>query len=121
MKFMLIVHHDEAAFEKIDKERRQQMLAESIDLTHHLHAAGQYIHASPLQPAETAVIIRVREGKSMVTDGPFAETKEQIGGYFLIDAQDREEAVGIAERVPGARIGTVEVRPLRDIKGLPRE
>lgn len=121
MKFMLIVHHDEKAFQKIDEEKRDQMLAESIALTHQLHAAGQYIHASPLQSAETAVMVRMRDGKSIVTDGPFAETKEQVAGYFLIDARDREEAVRIAERVPGARIGTVEVRPLREIKGLPRE
>ncbi len=121
MKFMLIVHHDEAAFEKIDKEKRQQMLAESIDLTHQLHATGQYVHASPLQPAATAVMVRVREGKSLVTDGPFIETREQIAGYFLINARELNEAVSIAGRVPGARIGTVEVRPLIEITGLPNE
>ncbi|HEY5932504.1 MAG TPA: YciI family protein [Nitrospira sp.] len=121
MKFMLIVHHDEAAFEKIDKEKRQQMLAESIDLTHQLHATGQYVHASPLQPAATAVMVKVREGKSLVTDGPFIETREQIAGYFLINARELNEAVSIAGRVPGARIGTVEVRPLIEITGLPNE
>lgn len=120
MKFMLIVHHDEAAFEKIDKEKRQQMLAESIDLTHQLHATGQYVHASPLQPAATAVMVKVREGKSLVTDGPFIETREQIAGYFLINARELNEAVSIAGRVPGARIGTVEVRPLIEITGLPK-
>ena len=119
MKFMLIVHHDEAAFEKIEKEKRQQMLAESIELTHQLHAAGQYLSASPLQPATTAVMVRVREGKPLVTDGPFIETREQIAGYFLINARDLNEAVSIAGRVPGARIGTVEVRPLIEISGLP--
>lgn len=121
MKFMLIVHHDEEAFNKIEKEKRQQMLAESIELTHQLHAAGQYLSASPLQPAATAVMVRVREGKPLVTDGPFAETREQIAGYFLIDAKGFDEAVGIATRVPGARIGTVEVRPLIEITGLPNE
>lgn len=119
MKFMLIVHHDEDAFEKIPKEKRQQMLAESIALTHQLHAAGQYVSASPLHPATTAVIVRVREGKPLMTDGPFIETREQIAGYFLIDARDRNEAISIASRVPGARIGTVEVRPLIEIDGLP--
>lgn len=121
MKFMLIVHHDEEAFEKIEKEKRQQMLAESIELTHQLHATGQYVHASPLQPAATAVMVRVREGKPLMTDGPFIETREQIAGYFLIQALDLREAVGIAGKVPGARIGTVEVRPLIEITGLPNE
>ena len=120
MKFMLIVHHDEAAFEKIEKEKRQQLLAESIELTHQLHAAGQYLSASLLQPVATAVMMRVREGKPLVTDGPFIETREQIAGYFLINARDLNEAISIATRVPGARIGTVEVRPLIEITGLPQ-
>ena len=121
MKFMLIVHHDEEAFCKIAKEQRQQMLTKSIELTHQLHAAGQYVHASPLHPAGTAVLVTVREGKPLVTDGPFIETREQIAGYFLINARDLNEAVSIAGRVPGARIGTVEVRPLIEITGLPNE
>ncbi|NOT95622.1 MAG: YciI family protein [Nitrospira sp.] len=121
MKFMLIVHHDEAAFEKIEKEKRQQLLAESIELTHQLHAAGQYLSASPLHPAGTAVLVTVREGKPLVTDGPFIETREQIAGYFLINAQNLNEAISVAARVPGARIGTVEVRPLIEITGLPNE
>jgi hypothetical protein len=120
MKFMLIVHHDEEAVNKIEKEKRQQMLAESIELTHQLHAAGQYLSASPLQPAATAVMVRVREGKPLVTDGPFIETREQIAGYFLVNAQDLNEAISIATRVPGARIGTVEVRSLIEITGLPQ-
>jgi hypothetical protein len=121
MKFMLIVHHNEDAFEKMDKETQSQLLTESIELTHQLHAAGQYVHASPLQPAATAVMVRVREDKPLVTDGPFIETREQIAGYFLIQAQNLREAIGIAGKVPGARIGTVEVRPLIEITGLPNE
>jgi hypothetical protein len=121
MKFMLIVHHDEEAFQKIEKDKRQQMLAESVELTHQLHAAGQYLSASPLQPAATAVMVRVREGKPLVTDGPFIETREQIAGYFLIQARNLREAISIAGKVPGARIGTVEVRPLIEITGLPNE
>ncbi len=119
MKFMLLVHHDEEAFSKINETTRKQMLAESVDLTHQLHANGQYLSASPLHPAATAVIVRVRDGKPFVTDGPFVETREQIAGYFLVDAKDRDEAIAIAARVPGARIGTVEVRPLIEIAGLP--
>ena len=73
----------------------------------------------PLQPAATAVVVRIREGKSLVTDGPFIETREQIAGYFLVNARNLNEAISIASRVPGARIGTVEVRPLIEITGLP--
>ena len=120
MNFMLIVHHNEDAFEKMDKETQSQLLIESIELTHQLHATGQYVHASPLHPAATAVIVRVREGTPLVTDGPFIETREQIAGYFLVNARDLNEAICIATRVPGARIGSVEVRPLIEITGLPK-
>ena len=121
MKYLLLVHHDEETFRKISKEKQQQMLTESVELTHHLHANQQYVHASPLHPAATGVLVRMREGKPLVTDGPFIETREQLAGYFLIDARDLSEAVRIATRVPGARIGTVEVRPLIEITGLPNE
>lgn len=119
MKFLLIVHHNEDAFENMGKETQSQLLTESIELTHQLHATGQYVHASPLSPAATAVIVRVREGKPLVTDGPFIETREQIAGYFLVNAKDLTGAISIAARVPGARIGTVEVRPVIEISGLP--
>ena len=119
MKFMLLVHHDERAFEKLGEPTKREMLAESVALTHRRHALGQYLSASPLETASTAAIVRVRDGKSFVTDGPFIETHEQIAGYFMIEAKDRDDAIAIAARVPGARIGTVEVRPLREISGLP--
>jgi hypothetical protein len=118
---MLLVHHDEEAFSKISEGRQKQMLEESVQLTHELHANGQYLNASPLQQASTAVIVRMRDGQQFVTDGPFVETREQIAGYFLISARDLNEAIRIATRVPGARIGTVEVRPLREVAGLPDE
>jgi hypothetical protein len=121
MKYLLLVHHNEAAFNKMDEGIRKSMLAESIQLCHHLHDIGQYLHASPLQPETTAAIVRVRDGKSSVTDGPFMETKEQLAGYFLVQANDLNEAVTIATKIPGARIGTVEVRPVREIRGLPGE
>jgi hypothetical protein len=119
MKFMLLVHHDEKAFSKLSETTKKQMLAESVELTHQFHAHGQYLSASPLHPAATAAIVRVRDGKPFVTDGPFIETREQIAGYFLVTAKDRDEAIAMAARVPGARIGTVEVRPLIEITGLP--
>ena len=119
MKYLLLVHHDEEAFRRIPEAKQKEMLAESVQLTHRLDANGQYLHASPLQPAGSGVLVRVREGKELVTDGPFIETKEQLAGYFLVEARDLNEAVRIATWVPGARIGTVEVRPLIEISGLP--
>ena len=121
MKYLLLVHHNEEAFNKIPEDKRKEMLAESIRLCHQLHDKGQYVHASPLQPEATGKIVRVRDGKSAMIDGPFIETKEQLAGSFLVDANDQDEAVKIAERVPGARIGTVEIRPVREINGLPGE
>jgi hypothetical protein len=119
MQYMLLVHHNEEDFGKFSEVKQQQMLAESVQLTHQLHDNGQYVSASPLHQAATAAIVRVRDGKPTVSDGPFAETKEQLAGYFLIDARDLNEAIGIATRVPGARIGTVEVRPVKEVAGLP--
>src|SRR5215470_985394 len=118
MKYMLLVHHDEETFSKFSETKRQQMLDESVQLTHQLHADGKYLSASPLHQASTAAVVRVREGKKFVTDGPFAETREQIAGYFLIRAKDFDDAVNIAARVPGARIGTVEVRQVKEVPGL---
>jgi len=121
MKYMLLVHHDEAAFGNFSETRQRQMLDDSVQLTHQLHADGKYLSASPLHQASTAAIVRVRDGKKFVTDGPFVETREQIAGYFLIHAKDLDDAVSIAARVPGARIGTVEVRPVKEIAGLPAD
>ena len=119
MKFILLVHHDEMAFEQMSDETKKGLLTESIGLCHQLDAKGEYVHASPVHPAATATLVRVRDGRSLVTDGPFIETREQMAGYFLIEAKDHDEAVAIAGRVPGARIGTVEVRQVREITGLP--
>ena len=85
---------------------------ESTQLAQEIHSSGQYLGRQPLHPTSMATSVRVRDGKRLVTDGPFAETREQLGGYFLIDAKDLDEAIGIAARIPGARIGTVEVRPV---------
>jgi hypothetical protein len=121
MKYLLLVHHNEDMFKSMPEGTRKDMLAESIQLCHQLDSKGQYVHASPLQPEATGTIVRVRDSKPMVSDGPFMETKEQLAGYFLVDAESQEEAIRIAERVPGARIGTVEVRPVITISGLPNE
>ena len=116
MKYMLLIYLDEQA---LSEQEREQCYRDSTDLAHQLAAAGQYVAASPLQPTHTATSVRVRGGKRVVTDGPFAETKEQLGGYFLIDARDREEAIAIAERIPMARRGTIEVRPVVELTELP--
>ena len=116
MKYMLLVYNDENVWTEGEQE---QCLAESIQLTHQLHASGQYIAASPLQPVSTATSVRVRQGKQLVTDGPFAETREQLGGYFLIDARDLNEAINIAGRIPAVHKGTIEIRPVVELSGLP--
>jgi len=113
---MLLIYVDEQALSAIERERCYR---ESAQLAHQLNAAGQYLAAAPLEPTATATSVRVREGKRVVTDGPFAETKEQLGGYFLIDASDLDEAIAIAARIPMARRGTIEVRPVIHIADLP--
>ncbi|QEH32744.1 YCII-related domain protein [Aquisphaera giovannonii] len=116
MKFMLLIYMEENA---IDEQERQLCYEESTAVCRELHAQGRFVGASPLQPIATAASVRVRQGKPVVTDGPFAETREQLGGYFLVDARDKDEAVAIASRIPGARWGTVEVRPIVELPGLP--
>jgi hypothetical protein len=116
MKYMLLIYADENAW---TDDERQRCYEESTELTHDLHSKGKYISASPLLPVAAATSVRVREGKRLVTDGPFAETREQLGGYFMVEAKDLDEAIAIAAKVPGARKGTVEVRPVLEISGLP--
>jgi len=118
MKYMLLVYSDEQAWSDAEREH---CYAESAQLAHQLKSKGQYLAANPLQPVATATSVRVRNGKRVVTDGPFAETREQLGGYFLIDAKNLDEAIHIAERIPGARLGTIEIRPLMEIAGLPTD
>jgi hypothetical protein len=117
MKYMLLIYMGEQA---MDETERQHCYVESTQLAHDLKASGKYLSANPLHPVATATSVRVRDGKRLVTDGPFAETREQLGGYFLIDARDLDEAIGIAARIPAARLGTVEIRPVIEIPGLPQ-
>jgi hypothetical protein len=117
MKYMLLIYTEENSY--TDGER-QECYVESTELTHDLNARGQYLAANPLQSVATATSVRVRDGKRLVTDGPFAETREQLGGYFLVEAADLNEAIAIAGRIPGARKGTVEVRPVIELVGLPK-
>jgi hypothetical protein len=113
---MLLIYGDENS---LNETERQECYVESAQLANDLDAAGQYLTCAPLQPTGMATSIRVREGKRFVTDGPFAETKEQLGGFFMIEASDLDEAIAIAGRIPMARKGTVEVRPVIEVAGLP--
>ena len=117
VKYMLLIYGAEDAW---TEQERKDCYVESTQLTHELNAKGQYLGASPLLPVATATSVRVRDGKRLVTDGPFAETNEQLGGFFLIEAKDLDEALGIAARVPGAKKGTVEVRPVLELQNLPQ-
>lgn len=116
MKYMLLVYMDEQA---MSDEERQHCYVESAQLTQDLNARGQYVAAGPLHSVATATSVRVRDGQRVVTDGPFAETREQLGGYYVVEAKDLDEAMAIAERIPPARYGTIEIRPLMEIEGLP--
>lgn len=113
---MLLIYHEEKA---LDDAEREQCYVDSAQLAQDLHSSGQFLAAAPLHPASTATSLRVRADKPLVTDGPFAETREQLGGYFLIEAKDLDEAIGIAARIPAARFGTVEIRPVIEVPGLP--
>src|ERR1035438_1669963 len=103
----------------LTEKEREHCYLESTQLAHDLQAKGQFLATAPLQPVSTATSVRVREGKRLVTDGPFAETREQLGGYFLVKARNLDEAIEIAGRIPGARVGTVEIRPVLEIPNLP--
>ena len=116
MKYMLLVYLDEQA---MTDEERAHCYVESAQLTQDLHANQQYVDASPLHPVVTATSVRVRDGKRLVTDGPFAETREQLGGYYVIDVNDLDEAIAIAEKLPPVKYGTIEIRPVMEIPGLP--
>jgi len=114
MKYMLLICRDEEVWDKLSVTERQQIYAETQALSQELTARGQYLGGFPLHPSSSATSVRVRDGKRLVTDGPFAETREQLGGYMLIDVKDLDEAIGIAGRIPLARTSTIEVRPVRD-------
>lgn len=116
MKYMLLIYTDEQAWKESEREACYK---ESAQLCQELSSRGQYVSANPLHPVATATSVRVRGGKPVVTDGPFAETREQLGGYFMVEAIDLNDAINIAAKIPGARKGTVEIRPVLEIAGLP--
>src|SRR5271167_908263 len=118
MKYMLLIYSDEQSWSDAEREHCYE---ESTELAHELKSKGQYLATAPLQPTSTATSVRVRNGRRLVTDGPFAETREQLGGYYLVEAKNLDEVIDIAGRIPGARKGTVEIRPVLEISGLPTD
>jgi hypothetical protein len=117
MKYMVLLYSEEGS---LNDQEREQCYLDSAEFANQLHAKGKYLLAAPLHPTSTATSVRVKEGKRTVTDGPFAETREQLGGFFLIDAKDLDEAIEIAAGIPAGRWGTVEIRPVIEVPTLPK-
>lgn len=117
MKYMLLIYMEENA---MTEPERAQCYVKSAGLARQLHASGQLRGTSPLQPAALTTSVQIRDGKQLVTDGPFVETREQLGGFFLIEAKDLDEAINVAGQIPGAQVGTVEIRPVIELPGLPQ-
>jgi hypothetical protein len=116
MRYMLLIYQDEQV---LNDAAREACYVKSAGLARDLHQAGKFRGASPLQSIATATSVKMRGGKRFVTDGPFAETREQLGGYFMVEAENLDEAIEIASRIPGAEFGTVEVRPVIELPDVP--
>jgi hypothetical protein len=119
MKYLLLCYDDEHYWDSAGESAMQAAIGEAVQLTHELQAKGQYIRSAPLHRSSSATCVRIRDGKRLVTDGPFAETREVLGGFHLIDVPDLATAIEVAKRHPGVRVGSVEIRPVLDIPGLP--
>jgi hypothetical protein len=117
MKYLLLIYSNG---QPMSEQEQEHCRAEACEFAHELQAKGQYLAAAPLQPPDIATCVRVRDGKKFVTDGPFAETREHLAGFFMVDAKDLDEATAIAGRLPPAKRGTVEIRPILEIQGLPK-
>ncbi len=112
MQYLLMIYTDEAAEAQATPEQMQAMMGAYSACTHEMKEKQVYLGGNPLQPTSTATAVRVRDGKTLTTDGPFAETKEQLGGYYLVNCRDLDEAIEYAAKIPGALHGTIEVRPI---------
>ena len=115
MRYMLLIYDAESQWNSLTEEQRGQLYHEYMTFTDQIKKSGHHLAGDPLQPIATATTVRVRNGKTTTTDGPFAETKEQLGGYYMINAANLDEARGIAARVPSARFGSIEVRPIMEM------
>jgi hypothetical protein len=112
MKYLCLIYSDETMWPKLAKSEMEQMMAEYMAFTEGIQKSGQYLGGNRLQGTQTATTVRIRNGQLSTTDGPFAETKEQLGGYYLVEARDLNEAIQVAGKIPGARFGSIEVRPI---------
>ena len=115
MRYMLLIYESEGAWAGMSEEEQGKAYGEYMSFTDDIKAKGQYISGAPLQPVATATTVRVKDGKAISTDGPFAETREQLGGYYLVEAKDLDEAIGLAKRIPAARMGSIEIRPVMEL------
>jgi hypothetical protein len=114
MKYLCLIYENEKSWAQMPKEQSDAIMSEYFAFTDDIRKSGQYVAGDALHPTHTATTVRVRNGKTSTTDGPFAETKEQLGGYYLIEAKDLNEAIQVASRIPSARFGSIEVRPVVD-------
>ncbi|HZN54275.1 MAG TPA: YciI family protein [Candidatus Polarisedimenticolaceae bacterium] len=112
MKYLLLIYSNESSWSGLSEQEQGQMYEEYMDYTRSIHRSGHYLGGEALEPIATATTVRVRDGKTLSTDGPFAETREQLGGYYLVEAKNLDEAIGLAARIPSARFGCIEVRPI---------
>ena len=112
MQYMLLIYDNEKMWPSMNEKERNALMGEYFAFTEELKASGKLIKGDALQPTQTATTVRVRDGKRLTTDGPFAETKEQLGGYYLVEAKDLDDAMAWAAKIPGARLGSIEVRPV---------
>jgi hypothetical protein len=119
MKYLCLIYENEKGWEQMPKDQADAVMGEYFAFTDNIKKAGHYLGGDALHPTPTATTVRVRNGKTLTTDGPFAETKEQLGGYYLIDAKDLDEAIQVASKIPSARWGSVEVRPVVDFSQVP--
>lgn len=116
MQYLALVYYSEAAMAELSADDWDALNRECIDCGEALTSSGQMLDGRPLQPVETATTVRVRDGRVTVTDGPFAETREQLAGFYLLDARDLNQAIALASRIPPARYGSIEVRPVRELR-----
>ena len=114
MRYLCLIYHEEKKFQGMTKSELDALMGEYFTFTREIRDSGHYVNGNDLQPVRSATTVRVRDGKASTTDGPFAETKEQLGGYYLIEARDLNEAIQVASRIPSARLGSIEVRPIQE-------
>jgi hypothetical protein len=120
MQYLLLIYNRESDWEAMSEAEKGAIFKDYFSFTESIRGNGHYLGGNPLQGVATATTVRVRDGKTVTTDGPFAETREQLGGYYLIEAKDLDDAIGVAARIPGARMGAIEVRPIAPMPARPQ-